>query len=206
MSRDGLLYAFAGANLAWTLALVFAPLSLPAGTVAGIDGHANLVDHADRWAELPTFQRFVYAAGDLQCHQIGSRSWSLGGNQMPVDVRMFAGFLFGNAGFAWALSRPASWRYRDAAAQILPLRFRGRLDSPQRRLAALVILWGFAAAPMLVDVGAQLASSYESTNLNRLLTGALLGVVGGFLVGAMLRSLMLGGPAPSSTPASRGDH
>ena len=189
------LIAFAAANAVWTIALVAAPLSLAPGTVSGLDGRANVIDHAHEWAALPLLPRLVYTAGDLNCHQMAARSWALGGNQIPVDVRMFAGFLLGNVGFALALLHGGSWRYRDAAARIWPQALRARLDSPQRRLGALWLLWAVAVVPAATDVFVQMLTAYESTNLNRFLTGSLLGLAGGFLIGALLRALMHPPPA-----------
>jgi uncharacterized membrane protein len=208
MNERTLLVAFALANAVWTLCLVAAPLTLTPATVQGLDGRANVIDYSDRWEAMPLFARIVYTAGDLNCHQMASRSWTLGGNQIPVDVRMFAGFLLGNVGFGLALARPGMRRYRDAAAQFWPAPLRARLDSPARRLGALAWLWTAAITPALIDVAVQMFTGYESTNANRFMTGALLGVLGGFLIGALLRSLMheptsgaLAAPAPNEPQA-----
>ena len=37
--------------------------------------------------ELPTAHAIAYAFGDLNCHNLGERSWTINGNQMPVCVR-----------------------------------------------------------------------------------------------------------------------
>jgi uncharacterized membrane protein len=177
-------------NLCWCAGLLLAPLSLPAGTVTGLNGHANVIDYPERWAKLPLLARAVYTFGDLNCHQMASRSWSLGGNQIPVDVRMLAGFWFGNLGFALVLRVPTMARVRDEVAQIVPARLRAVLRSPRRRMLLLVGLAGLAFAPAFLDVMLQILTSYESTNVRRFVTGAVLGVGGGFLVGAMFDSLL----------------
>jgi uncharacterized membrane protein len=204
MSDRRLTFGLALANALWTIALVAAPLSLAAGTVVGLDGSANHIDHADAWSALPVLARVVYTIGDLNCHQIASRSWELGGNQIPVDVRMFAAFLTANAGFALALVRPARWRLRDAVALHAPRTLQGRLDSSGRRLAALASLWALAVLPALVDVLIQLFTRYESTNRVRFLTGGLSGLIGAFLIGLLVRCLMVE-PARRSV-ASPQDH
>ncbi|MBI2076966.1 MAG: DUF2085 domain-containing protein [Euryarchaeota archaeon] len=181
-------------NLAWTLAMVATPLALPAGTVRDLHGHANVVDHD--WSRLPWVAGVVYFLGDLNCHQIAARSWELGGNQMPVDARMAAGFVAGNLGIALAFLVPTLPFIRDEAPQILPRPWRARLDSPRRRLAALIAMAAFAAAPLLLDVALQGGGLYESTNLRRAWTGALFGLGVGYLVAVLFDSLMA--PAPDA--------
>lgn len=188
-------------NLAWTLAIFATPLALPAGTVTDLYGRANIVDHD--WSRLPAFASVVYFLGDLNCHQMAARSWDVGGNQMPIDARMTAGFVAGNLGIALAFLVPTMARVRDEAPQILPLTWRARLDSPRRRTLAMGALWAFAAGPLLLDVALQGIGLYESTNLRRAWTGGLFGLGVGYLVAVIFDSLMAApgetGPRPVST-------
>jgi len=183
-------------NLAWTAAIFATPLALPEGTVQDLHGHANIVDHD--WSHLPPLASLVYFLGDLNCHQIAARSWDVGGNQMPIDARMTAGFVAGNLGIGLTLAMPTMALVRDEAVQILPRRIRATLDSPRRRRLALAAMWAVATVPLLVDVLLQAAGLYESTNLRRAWTGGLFGLGVGFLVAVIFDTLFFR-PASSAT-------
>ena len=99
--------AVAGAYL---LLCFLAPLLMPEGTVPELSGRANTFDYMNEgswgnqdhgedakmghdqsvhggtfaWSELNPLWAFVYAFGDLNCHQKHERSWKINGNQMPV--------------------------------------------------------------------------------------------------------------------------
>lgn len=105
---------------------------------------------------LPTFlAALVYAAGSVICHQIPERSVHLDGVQLPVCARcfgMYGGLAIGAV--VWLATggdrgRPARW--------------------PVARWFAI------AAVPTLVTVALETAGLVHSTNLVRLLAGAVLG-------------------------------
>mgnify|MGYP000956173129 CR=1 FL=1 len=71
------------------LALIVAvPFAYPTGTFIGLDGTAGVMDH--RWGG----GQFVYALGDMFCHQQTERSFMVNGSQTAFcarDIGMIAG-------------------------------------------------------------------------------------------------------------------
>ncbi|MGE0015635.1 MAG: DUF2085 domain-containing protein [Candidatus Methanomethylophilaceae archaeon] len=64
------------------LALVVAvPLTYPPGTFLGLDGTAGVMDH--RWSA----GQFIYALGDMFCHQQTERSFMVNGSQTAFCAR-----------------------------------------------------------------------------------------------------------------------
>lgn len=177
-------------NLVWVASLVVAPYTLDPGTVRGLDGRANVVDYGDRWGQLPWFAGAVYALGDLNCHQMESRSWILHGNQMPVDARMTGGFFAATLTLPFVLGLPHLPRTRDQLAQLLPRFVRGRLSNPTRRSWFLVGFCAITMLPAVLDVSLQFMGDYESTNPRRAWTGAFLGGGLAVLVGVCVKSLL----------------
>ena len=176
-------------SFVWVLAIVCAPISIEPGTVRGLDGQANVLDYAPLWRSLPTFAGIVYTLGDVNCHQMESRTWLVNGNQMPIDARMTAASVGALVGLALAMIMPASARVRDAISMILPRSTRERLSTDASRLFLVALAWGLVALPAAIDVGVQFATTYESTNLRRALTGLWLGLGSSFLVGILIDSL-----------------
>ena len=198
------------------LAMFIAPLTLPAGTVPELQGRANAFDYATAdgafsygnqprydaytgttispetpfaWTELPTAHAIAYAFGDLNCHNLGERSWTINGNQMPVCVRdlgIFAGLMVGGAiVHRRSLNR---WTVTDTALSILPEAWQ---EGIYRRRWRHVAFYGFAAlavVPIGVDGFTQLLTDYESNPLTRMLTGIPFGLGLGLLFGALLNA------------------
>jgi uncharacterized membrane protein len=71
------------------LALIVAvPFAYPTGTFIGLDGTAGVMDH--RWGG----GQFIYALGDMFCHQQTERSFMVNGSQTAFcarDIGMIAG-------------------------------------------------------------------------------------------------------------------
>lgn len=194
--------AFLLVNLALAGLFVTAPLGAPAGSLRGLDGAVNLVDHADRWSALPTWAGVAYAIGDLTCHQMESRSLHVGGNQFPVDARMLAMFTAGNVGFVMALRPPDGPYARDSLLGWIPDRLGARLNSPPRRKYALALLLAASLLPTAIDGTVQLVTPYESTNALRLITGAVLGLGGALWLGLVFDALAHPLPSlPEKRPA-----
>ena len=205
-----------GLSTTLLLAMFIAPLTLPAGTVPELQGRANAFDYATAdgafsygnqprydaytgttispetpfaWTELPTAHAIAYAFGDLNCHNLGERSWTINGNQMPVCVRdlgIFAGLMVGGAiVHRRSLNR---WTVTDTALSILPEAWQ---EGIYRRRWRHVAFYGFAAlavVPIGVDGFTQLLTDYESNPLTRMLTGIPFGVGLGLLFGALLNA------------------
>ncbi len=142
--------------IAWLALVLAAPLTLPAGSVADLSGRANAIDNSEAIDGMNPLAWVVYTLGDINCHQLSERSFTINDNQMPFcarDVGIFIGLVAGMA-IVVLLAPRFSWLV----------------------LAALVL-------PILVDGGVQLTGMYESNNLLRLLTGTLGGVGASYLLG-----------------------
>lgn len=203
------LFAVLVLNLVWTASLFLAPFSVPPGSFSGhMEGGANILDFGAIWAAFPAYAQIVYSFGDIQCHQMASRSFELNGNQLPIDARMTSMYVFANLGVSAAMFAAPASTSGGVILNALPASWRrilSRLGAD--RAGALVVFLGLL--PIAVDGFTQLLTEYESTNVLRVITGAPGGFVGGLLVGAMLvsirqvgleiealRALMAGAPRP----------
>ena len=195
-----------------------APLLLAEGTVPEINGRANTIDfassngtlshgnspqgmahtHADGsihyhdsfvWSDLDPYTGFVYAFGDLNCHQNHERSWEINGNQMPVctrDVGIFFGLMIGGLFFSRrAFNR---WTVRDTCLSMLPDEWLNDVYVKNRRTIAWLAFGVVLCVPLLIDGFTQLLTSYESNNLARPFTGAPFGLGLAVLIGATIAS------------------
>lgn len=154
----------------WALSMWVAPLALDHDTVhLTPEGIVGRVDNANVTDAMPAFERWIYHAGDEQCHQLPQRSLSLNGNQMPFCSRCVSIYLLMAIGLAITVL-PRLPRYDDITAL---------------RWWVVVI----ALVPIGVDGLAQLYGLWESTNLVRFATGGLIGAVTGLALGYMLREV-----------------
>lgn len=205
-----------GLSTTLLLSMFLAPLTLPSGTVPELHGRANALDYATTdgalsygntarydshtgttvtpevpfaWTELPTSHAVAYAFGDLNCHNLAERSWSVNGNQMPVCVRdlgIFAGLMVGGA----IVHRRSvnRWTVTDTALSVLPATWQ---DHIYRRRWRHLAFYGFAAltvVPLGLDGFTQLLTNYESNAWARMLTGIPFGTGLGLLFGALLNA------------------
>lgn len=197
---------------AYLLLCFLVPLVLPEGTVPELSGRANALDYASQeswgnlnhgddaklghdqpsrgtfaWSELNPFWGFVYAFGDLNCHQKHERSWEINGNQMPVctrDIGIFIGLFIGAALFG--LRGVNRWTVRDTFLSVFPDDKIETLYLKDRRMVAMLLLIGIGLAPMGIDGFTQLLTGYESTNPVRVVTGLFSGLVIGWWFSAAL--------------------
>jgi len=139
----------------WLLWVLVAPFTLPPGSVTDLSGSVGTIDNSHRIEEMNPFAAAIYWLGDANCHQLASRSYYLNGNQMPFCARDLGIFLGMALGMVLAFMIKA-------------------------RPPFLLVILGLV--PMALDGGIQLLTDYESTNLMRLLTGALAGVSVAFLI------------------------
>lgn len=174
-------------NLVWTASLFLGPYLVSPGSFADEVGGANLVDHADIWDTFPLYARAIYTIGDAQCHQLYYRSFWLNGNQMPIDQRMTAMYVFANLGVVAAIFARPSTSTGQVMLNALPDFLRRRLGRFGAERAGAILL-AIGLVPMAIDGFTQLfrVANYESTALARVFTGGLAGFVSGLLVGAML--------------------
>ncbi|HXZ23650.1 MAG TPA: DUF2085 domain-containing protein [Methanomassiliicoccales archaeon] len=140
---------------AWCALVFIAPFTLAPGTVADLSGRVGYIDHPQLYGQLNPLAAVVYWLGDANCHQMASRSFFLNGNEMPFcsrDVGIFIGLV---VGMLVALVR-----------------------APKLKLWLIII--GFV--PILIDGGAQLVTSYSSSNPLRLATGLIAGFASAMLI------------------------
>ncbi|MBT4059818.1 MAG: DUF2085 domain-containing protein [Euryarchaeota archaeon] len=134
------------------------------------------------WSELDLFSAFIYGFGDLNCHQKHERSFEINGNQMPVctrDIGIFAGIVIG--GIIFRRLGVNRWTVRDTIISVLPDEKVAPIYFNDRRF--LLAFGGIALLllPTALDGGLQAITSYESTNLKRLITGSPMGIGIGLL-------------------------
>jgi uncharacterized membrane protein len=106
---------------------------------------------------------------------------------MPVcvrDIGIFFGFVIGAALFgSRGLNR---WTIRDSFLSVFPDDFLESTYANDYRMRNMVIIVGLGIIPMAIDGFTQLGTDYESTNLVRLVTGTLSGLVIGWFASAAL--------------------
>ncbi len=168
----------------YTSGLFIAPLTLEPGTVEELEGHANMLDFQEKWQELPAYHRVIYTFSDFNCHQKYYRSFTINGNQMPVcarDVGIFSGLSLGL--FVMMFIGP-EYDFKDILLKLVPMDI--KLTESKKNIV-LIFLGALFALPMALDGGIQLVTSYESTNLTRVITGLIFG----FGFAAFISSILL---------------
>jgi len=133
----------------WLALVIIAPFTLPAGSVTDLSGSVGSIDNWQSIEQMNPLAGAVYLIGDSQCHQLVERSFFLNGNQMPFCTRDLGIFIGLVAGMAIA--------------------FTGKLRLGFKFSLLLLV-------PMALDGGAQLTSSYESSNAIRMATGIIAGI------------------------------
>ena len=153
---------FLSLTVFWTLMILTSPLIITNGETGDLSGRVGIYDNKEVIQNMNPLSKLIYYIGDLNCHQLSQRSYEYNENQMPFcarDVGIFAGLTFG---FVWALGR------------------RIELTLP------MIIL---ALIPIGLDGTIQLFTDYESTNIRRVATGLIAGVVTGISLKIIADSL-----------------
>ena len=151
--------------ITWALIIVIVPYGLEPDTIHfGDDGYTSLTEHQEAIDEDidDKFIAGIYDSGDSMCHQKESRTLLINDNQMPYCARCTALF--------WGLALGIAF----VAVVRIELRW-------------WWIIGGLA--PMGVDGGLQLVTSYESINIIRIITGGLAGMVTGLAIGVIVFEL-----------------
>ncbi|DAC30243.1 MAG TPA: DUF2085 domain-containing protein [Candidatus Poseidoniales archaeon] len=213
------------------LMFFISPLMLAEGSVPELSGRANAIDymnegswgngdHDERgsvghnqsshggsfaWSELNPVFGFVYAFGDINCHQKHDRSWKLNENQMPVcarDVGIFMGFFMGSLFFR--IRGYNRWSVRDTFLSVFDDDSIESVYLNDGRLRLMILFLALGIVPMAVDGFTQLLTVYESTNIIRVITGFMAGFVIGWLVSSALsaRPELFDSPSSVMLPAN----
>ncbi|UCC92590.1 MAG: DUF2085 domain-containing protein [Thermoplasmata archaeon] len=152
------------AGLMWVTPFLNEP-----GTLVGLDGFVGVDDSPFDFEQLGAVSKFIYSAGDSQCHQKENRTVILNGNQMPFCARDVA--IYTAMAVGVGLSVFPRMPYYD-------------------RINNLKWYWlVIALIPIGIDGTGQLLGYWESTNLMRFITGGLCGLVVGIALGFMLREV-----------------
>lgn len=78
--------------------MILLPLAYPYGSFIGLDGRPGVIENWDKTAFADPVTRFMYAIGDLFCHQEQARTFLVNGSQMAFcqrDVSLLSGFVIG---------------------------------------------------------------------------------------------------------------
>ena len=171
------------------------------GTVRHKDANANMLDHSNFWNTLPVYPRIIYYFGDFNCHQIEHRSFVINGNQMPMCARD-AGIFMGLAvGLIIPIILPATITASEIILTLFPRKLSNKIRRTDERIRKrtgfdvrfsplLGISSVLLALSMVIDGSVQMFSSYESTNLIRLITGLLFGFISFLWFSAYIHSVL----------------
>ncbi len=154
-------------SLIWSMLQFLAPIALSSNSVEKLDGVVGFVDNQDEIDEMSFPWNSVYKAGDKLCHQLSSRSFFINGNQMPFCARCSAIWIGLTISVAFMLF------------------YRIKLDEKFLFILILGII------PIAIDGLGQLFSLWESSNLVRVLTGGLIGVISGIAIGLIIDEISL---------------
>jgi uncharacterized membrane protein len=160
------------------LLLLISPYLVPTGQLQDLSGKVLSMDNLAQFSGMNPIAWAVYSFGDLNCHQLRDRSFFLNDNQMPVcsrDTGIFIGL------FAGAM-----------AMSIFSL-------SMKKRYLIVGLL------PMMIDGALQGATSYQSDNSIRVLTGVLAGVAVAVFICLLVALPQREMESPGTTIRSSGD-
>ena len=146
----------------WILLQFLAPLTLPKGSVSDLSGLVALEDNGAIVEDMNFPWNVVYATGDVLCHQKAERSFFINENEMPFCSRCTAIWL----GIAIGLGFMIFYQ----------------IQLNEKFIFAILL----SIIPIGVDGLGQLFGFWESTNIVRVITGLLIGVVCGVALGVIV--------------------
>jgi uncharacterized membrane protein len=146
----------------WILLQFLAPFALPTGSVPDLSGVVGFSDNENAIRNMSFPWNAVYASGDRLCHQQAARSLFFNGNEMPFCTRCTAIWL----GIAVGLGFMVLYT----------------IELNEKFLFLMI----FSLVPIGIDGVGQLFGFWESTNLIRLLTGLLAGIICGMAIGIII--------------------
>lgn len=142
-----------------------APLAIQKGVVEDLSGLTGFQDNKIKIGELGFPWTNIYQFGDVLCHQRADRSFFINDNQMPFCARCTAILVGITMGIAFMVF------------------FKIELDN---RFFYLILI---GIIPIGIDGIAQLFGVWESNNLIRVITGALIGFICGIAIGVIIDEL-----------------
>ena len=148
--------------LIWIFLQFIAPFALSSSSVYDISGNVGLSDNQKMIDDLPNPWNHLYGIGDSFCHQKVSRSFILNENQMPFCSRCTAIWI----GLAIGLGLMVLYK----------------IDLNEKFLFLIIV----GIVPIGIDGFGQLLGFWESTNIFRLLTGLLAGIVCGIAIALII--------------------
>jgi uncharacterized membrane protein len=148
--------------LIWTLLQFFAPMLLQHNSINDLSGNVGVSNNNKLIDEMSSPWNFIYSCGDRLCHQKAERSFFINGNQMPFCSRCTAIWL----GLAIGLGFIVFYKIK--------------LDE---KFLFLIII---GIIPIGIDGVGQFFGLWESTNIIRLLTGLLIGIVCGIAIALII--------------------
>jgi uncharacterized membrane protein len=146
----------------WILLQFLAPFALPYASVNDLSGLTAISDNEKLIENMPLPWNIVYSCGDRLCHQKAERSFFLNENQMPFCSRCTAIWL----GLAIGLGFMVFYKLKL-----------------NEKFIYLIII---GLVPIGIDGVGQLFGFWESTNVIRLVTGSLAGIVCGIAIGIII--------------------
>lgn len=148
--------------LIFCLMQFLSPMLLPKGSVNDFSGLVGIVNNKEQIDKLPFPINYLYLSGDYLCHQKSERSFFFNENQMPFCSRCIAIFIGITIGL------------------LLMIFLKIELDE---RLIFMILL---SIIPIGIDGIGQLIGLWESTNLIRVITGLIVGIMSGIALGIII--------------------
>lgn len=146
--------------------LILCPLLQPENTIKSLTGRSGIIDNYPLSLRLPAPCQQVYFFSDIWCHQMSERSFFINGNQMPVCARCFGLFI----GIPFGI--------------MLSFIIRISVDEKIHKKILTALLAGYT--PLLVDSIGQIVGLWISTNLTRVVTGAVAGTSFGLILSILV--------------------
>lgn len=142
---------------------ILAPIYQPSNTITNLSGSVGISDNDDIISHIHFPWDYIYAFGDIWCHQKSERSFFIKGNQMPVCARctgIFLGVFFGLG---------------------ISLFIMVRIDNNVHKKILKLFFVGYLL--LAIDVTGQSVGLWHSINAVRILSGILAGSSFGFILG-----------------------
>lgn len=145
------------------LLTILAPIYHLSNTITNLSGSVGISDNDDVISRMHFPWDYIYAFGDIWCHQKSERSFFIKGNQMPVCARcigIFLGVFFGLGISIFTMVK---------------------IDDKVHKKILKLFVMGYLL--LVIDVTGQSVGLWYSINAVRILSGILAGSSFGFILG-----------------------